>query len=81
MQNYLVFISANSPGSDNTFAPRLINLDPLLDLKFGGNCLISGNISVFRKVINLYIFYTQDTWESDVSTNSAWGDYLFGAVN
>ena len=55
----------NPPGCENNFPPILINSYPLPDVIFGGNWLINGNISVFRKIINLYISYKLDTWSRD----------------
>ena len=65
------------PGVEDIFAPSLINLS---DVKFSGNCLINNNASLFRKVLNLYIFYTLDTWSGDLNTGFTLGNCLFGAV-
>ena len=53
----------NSLGSDHNFAPILINSYPIPVAK-----LINNNISPFRKVINIYISYTLDTWSKDLTT-------------
>ena len=60
--------SIKNPRSDNTFTPSLINY-PLLNVKFDGHCLINSNISIFRKVINLYNLYALDTWSRDLNTD------------
>ena len=59
----------------------MIDYRPLLNLKFGGNCLINGNISVFQKVINLYISYKLDPWSRDLNADFTLVNCLFGAVN
>ena len=57
----------------------MINSYPLPDVEFDGNCLIN-NIFVFRKVINVYISYTLDTWTRDLNTDFTLGNCLLGAV-
>ena len=47
----------NITKSDSNFAPTFVNHHVLLDINFDGNCLISNNISISKKVINLYISY------------------------
>ena len=47
---------------DNTFPQTLVNSYPLSHKKLAGNCLINSNMSVFKKVINLYISCTLDPW-------------------
>ena len=47
----------NLTTSDNVFELTLVNSYPLSHAKFGGNCLVNINISVFKKVINLCICY------------------------
>ena len=42
----------NPAGSGNTFAPILISSYTLPYVKFNGNCLISNNVSAFRKVVH-----------------------------
>ena len=81
------FIHGNSKESiknatwyDNTIASSLINSYPLPDAKFGGNCLINNNISVFRKITNLHLSYTLDAWSSDLNTDFSLGNCLFWAA-
>ena len=42
---------------DSNFVPTFVDHHVLLDLNFGGNYLISNNISISKKVINPYISY------------------------
>ena len=51
------------------------------DVKFKGDYLINSDISVFRKVINLYISDTLYTWSRDLNTDFTLGYCLFGAVD
>ena len=41
---------------------------------------MNSNISVFRKVINLYISYTLDPRSKDLNTDFALGNCLFGVM-
>ena len=47
----------NITKSDSNFAPTFVHYHLLPDINFNGNCLIN-NISIPKKVINLYISYT-----------------------
>ena len=49
--------------------------------KCGWDCLINNKISVFRKVINLYIFYMLDLWTRDLNPDFTFGTCLFGVMN
>ena len=54
---------------------------PLKKLKFSGICLKKDSVSFLHKsVVNLYISYKLDTWSSDLNTDFALGNCLFGAV-
>ena len=44
--------------SDSNFAPSFVNHYALPDINFNGQCLVNNNISIPKKVINLYISYT-----------------------
>ena len=70
----------NPSGWDSSFNLSLFNSYLLPDVKFGGNCLINSNISVFRKVISLYISYKVDTWSRYLNTDFTLGTYLFGTA-
>ena len=43
---------------DSSFAPTFVDHQILPDINFNGHCLIKNNISIPKKVINLYISYT-----------------------
>ena len=47
----------NITKSDSNFAPTFVD-HVLSDINFNGHCLIKNNISIPKKVINLYIFLT-----------------------
>ena len=47
----------NITKSDSNFAPTFVDHHLLTDIKFNGHCLIN-NISIPKKIINLYISYT-----------------------
>ena len=69
----------NPPGSDHNSAPTLINSYPLPLVKFGQNRFIN-NGSAFRKVIDLYISHTLDTWSRDLNTDFTLGNCLVGVM-
>ena len=48
----------NITKSDSNFAPTFVDHHVLPDTNFTGDCLIKNNISIPKKVINLYISYT-----------------------
>ena len=48
----------NITKSDSNFAPTFVDHHLLPDINFNGHCLIKNNISIPKKVINLYISYT-----------------------
>ena len=70
----------NITTSDNTFALTLVETCLLPTAKFNGNCLIRNNVYNFRKIINLYISYTLDTWSRDLNTGFTLNNCLFGSV-
>ena len=45
----------NVTKSDSNFALTFINHHVLPDINFNGQCLINNNVSIPKKVINLYI--------------------------
>ena len=47
----------NITTSDSNFAPTFVHHNLLPDMKFNAHCLIKSNISIPKKVINLYISY------------------------
>ena len=48
----------NITKSDSNFAPTFVDDNVLPDINFNGHYLIKNNISIPKKVINLYISYT-----------------------
>ena len=48
----------NITKSDCNFAPTFVDHHVLPNTDFNGHCLIKNNISVPKKVVNLYISYT-----------------------
>ena len=51
----------NITKSDSNFAPTFVDHNVLLDMNFNEQCLIKENISISKKVINLYISYTRSS--------------------
>ena len=49
-------------------------------MNFNGHCLIKNNISIPKKVINLYISYTLGLQLQNLNTDFALGHCLFGSV-
>ena len=71
----------NITKSGDYFAPPiLVNYYPLPHVKFNGHCLITNNISIPKKVINLYVSYIIDAWSRDLNTDFTLGNCLFGSV-
>ena len=54
--------SENITRSDSNFAPTFADHNLLPDRNFNGRCLINNNISIPKKVINLYISNTLSSW-------------------
>ena len=52
----------------------------LPDINFNGHCLINNNISIPKKVINLYISYILSPWLRDLNTDFTLNNCLFGSV-
>ena len=48
----------NITKSDSNFAPNFVDHHSLPDINLNGYCLIKNNISIPKKVMNLYISYT-----------------------
>ena len=67
----------NITKSDTNFAPTFVDHHLLRDINFSGHCLIKHNISITKKVINLYISYTLI---HNLNTDFAFGNCLFGSV-
>ena len=70
----------NISKSESNFAPTFVDHHGLPDINFNGHCLIKNNISIPKKVINLYISYTVGNQLRNLNTDFALGNCLFGSV-
>ena len=70
----------NTTKSDSNFAPTFVDHHLLPDMNFNGQCLIKNNISILKKVINLYISYTLGPQLRNLNTDFTLGNCLFGYV-
>ena len=70
----------NITKSNSNVAPTFVDQHVLPDIIFNGHCLIKNNISIPKKVINLYISYTLDSQLRNLNTNFTLGNCLFGSV-
>ena len=52
----------------------------LPDVNFNGHCLINNNISIPKKVINLYISYLLNPWLRNLNTDFTLNNCFFGSV-
>ena len=55
--------------SDSNFAPNFVNHHVLPDINFNIHCLINNNISIPKKVLNLYISYILSPWSRNLKTD------------
>ena len=62
------------------FAPTFVYYQILPDISFNGHCLIKNNISILKKVINLYISYTLNPQLVNLNTNFTLNNWLSGSV-
>ena len=58
----------NITKSDSSFSPSFVDL-LLPDMNFNGHCLIKSNISIPKKVINLYISYALGPQLRNINTD------------
>ena len=70
----------NITKSDNNFVPAFVDHPVLIDINFNGHCLIKNNISIPKKVRNLYISYTLRYQLRNLNTDFTLGHCLFGSV-
>ena len=70
----------NITKSDSNFAPTFVDHLILPVINFNGHCLIKSNISIPKKVINLYISYTLGSQLKNLNTDFALSNCLFGSV-
>ena len=66
----------NITKSDSNFAPTFVDHYLVPDMNFNGHCLIKSNISIPKKVINLYISYTLCLQLRNLSTDFTLGNCL-----
>ena len=69
----------NITKSDSNFAPTFADHNLLPDINFNGHCLIN-NISIPKKVINLFISYTLGPQLRNLNTDFTLGNCLTGSV-
>ena len=63
------------------FAPTFLDLHLLPNMKFNGHCLIKNNISIPKKVINLYVCYTQGPQLRNLHPDFILVNCLLGSAN
>ena len=68
----------NTTRSDSNFTPTFNDHHLLPELTFNGNCLTKNNISINKKVINLYISYTLTPWLRNLKKDFTLSNCLFG---
>ena len=61
-------------------APIFVDHHVLQDINFNGHCLINNNITIPKKVINIYISYILNQWPRDLNTDFTFCSCLFGSV-
>ena len=66
--------------SDRKFSPAFVDHHLLPDMNCNEHCLIKNNISIPKKVINLYIAYTLGLQLRNLNTDFTLGNSLFGSV-
>ena len=69
----------NVTKSNSNFAPTFVDHYLLSDIDFNGHCLIN-NISITKKVINLYISYKLNPQLRNLNTKFTLGYCLFGTI-
>ena len=70
----------NKTKSDSNFAPTFVDHHLLPDMNFNGHGLIKNNISIPKKVINLYISYRLGPQLRNSNTDFTLSNCLFGSV-
>ena len=73
-------IIENITKSYSNFALTFVDHHLLPDMNFNGHCLIKNNISIPKKVINLYISYTLGRQIRNLNTDFTLVNCLFGSV-
>ena len=70
----------NITKSDSRFAPAFVDHHLLPDENFNGHCLIKNNITLPKKVMNLYSSYKLTPWSRNLDTVFPLDNCLFGSV-
>ena len=73
-------ILKNITKSDSKFAPTFFDHHVLPDINFNGHCLIKSNISIPKKLMQLYISYTLSPRLRNVNTDFTLNNCLFESV-
>ena len=71
----------NITKSDSNFAPTFVNHHLLPDLNFNEHCSIENDISIPKRVINLYISYSLGPQLRTLNKDFKLGNCLFGSVS
>ena len=66
--------------SEINFATTFVDHHLLSEINFTGYCLINNNISIPKKLINLYISYTLTPWLRNLNTDFTLNNCLFRSV-
>ena len=66
--------------SDSDYAPSFVDYYVLPGINFNGHCLINSNISVPKKVINMYISYALGEYQRYLNTDFSIATCLFGSL-
>ena len=73
-------IIKNITKSESNFVLTIVNHHVLPDIDFNGNCLINNNISIHKKIINLYISYILNPQIKNLNRDFTLNNCLFGSV-
>ena len=69
----------NITKSNSNFAATSVDHHVLPDINFNGHCLISNNICIPKKVINLHMSFKLDPQLRNLNTDFTLGNCLFGS--
>ena len=70
----------NITKSNSFSAQTFVNHYILPDVNFNWHCFINNNISISKKVINIYTSYILNQWLRDLNTDFILGNCLFESV-
>ena len=65
---------------DTSFAPTFVDHHLLPDMNLNGHCLIKSNISIPKKIINIYISYLLGCQLRNLNKDFSLADDLFWSV-